>query len=1157
MGFPSIENVNIAQNQYHNTDSPDGPSLVSHHSSIPTKKPQMNLVQSGYQQSSNMAKQKDPQTLNHAGTRRDHPDMNFFEAQSDSYDAMSTEPTPSQVRLSSPESMNQLLKLQSQTQKTNKLNLTNSIRNINGFLGDTVDLNTVDDAHTTRGLVGHRHSTAHLSSFHNLGSQEEDQPTLSSQLADHQLVSLVDPHPGGNKIDEQEDLVTSSFSRTATGSLGLNQNTTDVSSINPAMMTNLLSSVSLHNQRTHKDQLLNSETPYSQISSPLNQFNQNRGSVPLSMLLSDLIKLARPHQANGDHQQPSVDRGIQPTSQGILQQLKSLPSPFLSFLHTLSPSSLSNSWSANSGLTPTSTNNDASESNQHYQNISILPADLSALLARSMRSASAPLPAFPAPKGYVESTWNERESPDQFQAGQNVNADFVANNAAGFVRFSQQPSGNEQQISSQTSMRNRHSEKMDQNQRSNNEQQPNMNLITEQAWSQPPTKETYIQETQRYQSQPLMLNNKQDQSQIMASQLTNVMNANGVMVSNQPINYQSGMNQYQRALTTSVAPSNLNQVQQPNQNLHRPQYQTINHQLLNNIQGKPNLFNLNENSQILVNQVANGYPMQPIGMQQISLALDSNVKANSAPAPNQNSGLARGQSRQMASPHAGNRSNRRRRSISKSRGNFNLMPDPYEAGSQHDEDIDSAPLSIVTTDGRPMSDEKVEGLLRSGFSRTRINNQEAHGIGEYGSPREEQPVESRPQIGFQTSPQDNQYQTMLNDADERHNSRRKTVGYNKRNKDENHLMDTASSGLMTKLLLGTASTNDEFEDDMNDDDETASEKRKEELEDAEFGIFKPVVRGSKNSKSSAASTRANASAKSRDSKLKSGKSPHKSESGKSDEGSTMRNQQRADLEFYGHPGEETRQLKYGILGSGNYEVYNGGVYSENDEVASAVNSVANYARKPTGSLALKLLGDDALRLNSHMNPGRGRLDSLIRGASVHTNADGEAGLLGFMPEVGGLAGSDRSALVGNPLLDLIYPTAGNSISPFMDSSLMSQLDSNTRTVHADKQDHSVKMKEGKVELKERDRHQVIQMRSRGQGDERPNKKIYEGDDNSNEGRKLKQTIRHKHEHTSGNADQFNSYVISPSKKVNIFSDKDLDSAPSDMDGRAIRRMTRV
>lgn len=409
-------------------------------------------------------------------------------------------------------------------------------------------------------------------------------------------------------------------------------------------------------------------------------------------------------------------------------------------------------------------------------------------------------------------------------------------------------------------------------------------------------------------------------------------------------------------------------------------------------------------------------------------------------------------------------------------------------------------------------------------------------------------------------------------------------------------LDTAGTGLMSKLL-STASTNDEMEDDMDDDEDPASEKRKEELEDAEFGIVnderqnrpapdrptsngRPLDHGLHNSE---------------DGKL----SPLRSvESGNSGSGSTdneayaRRNQQRSDIEFYGHPGEETRQLKYGILGSGNYEVVNGGIYPEADESTAAVNSVANYVRKPILANLPKLLAGQPVNPQSAFMPG-GRVGGFLRGDSASSSDE----LAGIMP-------GDIGKHLTSPLLELIDANTGEQL---FDPNLLAQLGSSgssARTTHATRDSgNSQSNDEEQIENGDtpdrKQRNNSIDNPKKSsqngeagrinQSDYRRNKKNHkktlekglhderlagfneETDDNSDDQSqttKNKITIKEPNELRSNHLErqqssisgsrsqgtnQFNSYQILPSKKVTIFSDQDLDSAPSEqLDARTHR-----
>lgn len=1192
---PPFEGINQAQNSdLHEINNYHAAHTLP--SSISTKSPyQINPIQhSTYQQhtQADLTNRKDPTGLNTDGTKKDADRHGKFEgfsvmdSLSDSYDAMSTEATPSQTRINnSPPIQSRVQSSHQQpgqannkkspnSRGKNRANSTNSFDSNNPDTNhnhlttmDTVDLN-FDDMQTTRSSIGNHHQLNH-----DIG--------LSSPQADHQLVTLsaVPNHQATNSkpLDDSDELVTSAFSRSSGNGSSNNNNTSQLDAqLNSAMMTNLFSS--MHYPRSLGAESNQLDSPDSQLSPSVNSNpNSNQfhsagrgfaGSMPLSVLLNDLIKMSKPYQPISNGDQNPRDRNPQQQNHGILQQLKSLPSPFLSLLQSLSPSSIANSvvGSHGHGLTPSMTNNDASESNQYYQKISFLPSDFGSFLSRSMRSITAPLPAFPAPKGYVERAWNEAENPEQYQADQSVNADFVANNAAGFVRFL--PNSNQQQLQQQSSSPAAYQPKNPQptdnvtpSSGSNllDQQQQAKAPISHQSWSQSgANSESTGHDNYNNNRQVASVGNQQ------GSQLAGGQQSLGINGASQPMTYQAGINYYQRAMNPNPNP-NLGQLQTSPQQQH-----FINHPSASQINTR-NQFGQAETSPIINQQNTHVYNVaQPnlINLQQ----------------HHQQQQQQQRQQVNMMQPNmmAKARSARKKRSMWRIVDNVDEISERIDPLPDEELDPDSPPMSIVSPDGRPMDSVRVARFpAQSAFVDNHRNHmsslsQEESSLHDdndskisrahhrqLSASKRKRPESNRHPfeldfIGL-AGRDDEQVLSRLNNHRQMSPNEMSSLASQQRANDRLSMggpMETASSGLMGKLLLGKASTIDEMDDDLkDDDDESPSEKRKEELEDAEFGIVNPKSRPAikrKNRKRTAASQRsrsATRSAKKRESQKKPNSQTNKlDDSNKNSVESTgissdtglyaKKNQQRSDIEFYGHPGEETRQLKYGILGSGNYEVYNGGVYAETDELASAVNSVANYARKPSNALALKLLGAEPLRLN-HIASAGSRLNGLMRGASMLGAAEGEqAGLLGgLMPN--DLTASDKSGLAGNPLLDLIYPASpGNSGNHLLDSSLMSQLGSNTRSVHTDHQQDKLESNDliGSVE-----REPSTKPESFG------NSKTDDNRVDINEDELLSHSNRKQRRKGSKPVDsnQFNSYVISPSKKVNIFSDTDLDSAPSD------------
>lgn len=535
-----------------------------------------------------------------------------------------------------------------------------------------------------------------------------------------------------------------------------------------------------------------------------------------------------------------------------------------------------------------------------------------------------------------------------------------------------------------------------------------------------------------------------------------------------------------------------------------------------------------------------------------------------------------------------------------------VMSSKYNANDDED-DGDSRPISVVRPDGRPMNSGRVRGYLalanQGGLdedsstpaandrqvaqSQRNANHldlkprspSERHYLSSlYGNQNDLLQKSSRSRQQNTEHDRDNM---ILNESGnfmeqrDRPNDKGSKRATNLSKQDHKNSLDTAGSGLMSKLL-STASTNDEMEDDMDDDEDPASEKRKEELEDAEFGI----VNDERQNRPSSDGPSSNGQS------LDNGKSSMRPvEAGNSGSGTTdneayvRRHQQRSDIEFYGHPGEETRQLKYGILGSGNYEVVNGGIYPEADESTAAVNSVANYVRKPILGNLPKLLGGEPVNPQAAFMPG-GRVGGFLRGASTPSDE-----LVGMMP-------GDIGKHLANPLLELIDANSGEQL---FDPNLLAQLGSSgssARTTHASRETGNSQstdeeqiesddapdrkqrdsQKESKISAQDgrinptdykrskKGRKKMIEKDHQDDGSEAS---IDETDDNSEDqsrSRTSKNSNREPNELNSSRLDrqqssvsgsrsqgtnQFNSYQILPSKKVTIFSDQDLDSAPSE------------
>lgn len=567
---------------------------------------------------------------------------------------------------------------------------------------------------------------------------------------------------------------------------------------------------------------------------------------------------------------------------------------------------------------------------------------------------------------------------------------------------------------------------------------------------------------------------------------------------------------------------------------------------------------------------------------------------------------------QEANAKANGNLSRRRRGLSNedmSRQD-EVMSSRY-GGSDDEDDADSRPISVVSPDGRPTNSGRIRGFVSAGArdKTASIDNELDEGDRQVAQsqrtanhldlnqdhdtsfyrPHLEQAPRGRgssrvKQQSHQTLDYDQMDDKKQHRTNQQHLSPKRISGHreirrNRKKSSKNALgkninLDTADSGLMSKLL-STASTNDELEDDSDDDEDPASEKRKEELEDAEFGIVNDE-RQMRHSGQDAGQSGADSPPSSHHHESKqaiTGNPDDSSSSGSTssdaNEPYTRKHQQRSDIEFYGHPGEETRQLKYGILGSGNYEVVNGGIYPEADESTAAVNSVANYVRKPGSILGglPKLLANAGHSVNSVNEqptagymPG-GRMGGFLREASVNPNE-----LVGnLMPE------SELGKDLSNPMLELIDTHGGQLFDP----NILAHLGSSTRTTHTGKDEQGRDEEANRPAPNKGDRSKAAPLAVEGNSEysyskndddnvgefprklsqsshnnnKRPENEVDNNNDRSSmmKSRHQQQQLQHQPSSISGSrtqSNQFNSYQILPSKKVTIFSDQDLDSAPS-------------
>lgn len=562
--------------------------------------------------------------------------------------------------------------------------------------------------------------------------------------------------------------------------------------------------------------------------------------------------------------------------------------------------------------------------------------------------------------------------------------------------------------------------------------------------------------------------------------------------------------------------------------------------------------------------------------------------------------------------------------------------DSHNNDGEADEDLDddsSYPLSVVSTDGQPLSNKRFRGLSRAGQFSSENSDDRQHETSEsqMAQPSQRAPSHVDHDHHLQVDPAKRGHnlrgEKSMNNNDRQQQRQREpdrvrsnsllekqekkkmskpnsaaqqnygnNIGEKRRGKHQLRPteMTAAGSDLMSKLL-GTASTNDESEMDVDlDDDDEANERRKEELDDAEFGIVNDHSQGGDSGGHSsepvsgqqgrsrvdnqaanvdndeATRNGGSASAAGESTTYGGGNSQRRAHQGGSGGGSTGGT--RSDIEFYGHPGEETRQLKYGILGSGNYEVVNGGIYPEADESTAAVNSVANYVRKPGGLLAK--MPSLAHQAGAFM-PG-GRIGGFLRGSASSTDGGGLANprdiadlAAALMPTA---PGDPRGDDLTGPLLHLLDATGdgageGNYLHGMP---LISQLSSgsSSRTTHASKDDRDADSGDGRASAKLH--HQAHSSLLRQNGRKKPAGQMNEIEShNRNEDDEDRRSAGQHHQlqqqqssisgsrrvpNGSADGNQFNKYQILPSKKVTIYSEQDLDSAPSDRQQKRVARL---
>lgn len=1057
--------------------------------------------------------------------------------QPDFYEALSTDPTPRQVRLEAlygqqennnyhnhrPLSVQEARRLQSgRRNRTSQLEEESGKRQPIEQPPESVDL--IDDIHTTR------------SSLANQAQVDSSQTAQSDQLASSnpyaipgltmsqlsQLLRNANNLESSAPVMDAEDMMTS-YSRTPTNSsvsdalmrdynFNSSQHQQEPQSssqqqqlISNAMLANVLAAQSA-------EQLSSANDPYSgqqqhQLASNSPSLHQRlSGSSSISALLGDILRMTRPQQLINSLSNSEQSSQSRPQA-SILQQLRSLPGPLISLLQG------SASTDSSHDLSPVS--HDASESSQHYHRVSMSPTDIHSILERSLRPASA-LPAFPAPKGTPQ-VWIPPTSggSSAFQASHNANADFVASNSAGFLRVNQpqaaasqtEPNtyklkssadnyqrstlvGDSQQVSEQATGQQQHAQASQQQQQQNMypaqpAENPNPNWVQTNDQSL-----ADLRESNKRPAAELGLEN----SRKMSKPISTLLASQPEMMHNmQQAHEQSMMSQqYGNMQSLNHQSSSFSQPPQSYSNQRHPNELPI-----------PLGYNSMSQQQQSSNSRAAQFELnQPMGVESAPKMGVASPSHNSAtgkhitmavinaqqqmPRQRQHGSHETGQ--QLAS---GNLLSRKRRSIShhyEKAANSSRFRDDEE---DEEEDAETRPISVVRIDGRPTNSGRVRGYLPSDEANYGDDTDDKNAAQGLESSKHSMKVSSAKQLRHFQSP-DFKYSTR---ADQNRRAQQDArAKFESRNSprlkslDGDNALEGAGSGMMSRLL-GTASTSDELEEEL-DDDEDPNDKRKEELEDAEFGIVNDERQVKANEIARPASV---------------GDSESKLGSGSTDnEAYARRHQQRSDIDFYGHPGEGTRTLKYGILGSGNYEVVNGGIYPEADESTAAVNSVANYVRKP-GALLFGL--PKLLAENSHEQSPQ---TSFLPGSRLG----------GFMRGASAIPGSELNKDIGSPLLELIDANVGQ---PLFDPNMLAQLGgsgSSTRSTHASRDP-----------IESPHKHQPKKGKKNKNG---------ELDDNLLEANKSVM----KGSRSQG-TNQFNSYQLLPSKKVTIFSDQDLDSAPSE------------
>lgn len=1223
----------------------------------------------------------------HESDHRKLPFGGSTSASHDNYDALSTEPTPSQVRSELPADSLQKAARQAanggrhNANRQHKDNIPQADTNTDP-LDEPVDL--VDDIHTTRSSLATKPSSYpdnnNDGTNTTAGPFDQSAMSITPSLAMHgpygitspplnlnthqfnsnaQLQALLAQHASNNKLEppmlEQDDMMTS-YSRmpsagniseaimrdynlaTALGGSG--------NSSGPAVVNSFFSGGESGSPTDGGVAQVSANTP------PRHRLHS--AALPFSVLLSDLIKLTRPAAmtqqppagSSAAFEQPANSR---PQQQSILQQLRSLPGPLLALLQGSAAGGPSGAVHELG-----SASHDASESSPHYQRISMSPTEMHSILSRSLRSTGV-LPAFPAPKDAPEN-WippTAGGSPTVHDA-MNSNADFVASNAAGFVRApGQHP---------QASSNNGHQTNADQShyqpsQESTN-QQPDVGSSRQLQQQQVPNQsQGHFISIEQHQAQ------RQAQQQAFAQQQQQQPQQHPALISNQQQLTQDNNRQdyqlqpQQQAAQVALGAQVRGSMQGQLMN-QRPMYNSrpvseipvpLGYNPAASIQQQQPAFAHANQHKPLRRALEFALPAESAPKASITSSVVSSVISNqNQPQPGKQ--VHQQQQQQPTAVNGAQKRVKREIEMAASRDN----------PSEEEEFLDSRPVSIVRPDGRPMSGNiqlNAKGSVTNSKSRQGYTNLE-HQSGRAGEA--DLPSPSLRQVNHMDFDALSRYASAYNRRQSKFKPKTNQVARNKKLRRKNKkligvskgkfntasdskshtnlALDAAGSGLMSKLL-GTASNVDDVEEDVDgDDEESANERRKEELDDAEFGL----VNDDRNSQPDAPPASNSVSdngggelSRVTNNEENGNESPtsHLGSGSTDSEAYARRNQQRSDIEFYGHPGEETRQLKYGILGSGNYEVVNGGIYPEADESTAAVNSVANYVRKP-GALLIaglpKLMGNaDHHHHQGAFMPG-GRIGASVGGYMRDASAMPED-LVGHM-----LPGVEANKALASPLLDLIEANGGGHL---FDPNLVAQLGSSgtsARTTHASQEaDDDVGKKPGKRKHYEssnsldggggggdattgktnddepldetkgakstskksghgkakkfktssddhqRHHHHHHQAKLGGLAEfDDPNEQDTRSssidsnrqaldDDRNNEQDEISSNHHH-HRHESKDDDyqssssssgsraqnqanksqglnQFNSYQILPSKKVTIFSDQDLDSAPSSME----------